>query len=28
LSGAEAALGGATRDIVDGAVVATLGASF
>jgi uncharacterized protein (TIGR02001 family) len=28
LSGAEAALGGATRDIVDGAVVATLSASF
>lgn len=28
LSGAEAALGGATRDIVDGAIVATLGASF
>jgi uncharacterized protein (TIGR02001 family) len=28
LSGAQAALGGATRDIVDGAVVATLGASF
>ncbi len=28
LSAAEAALGGATRDVVDGAVVATLGASF
>jgi uncharacterized protein (TIGR02001 family) len=28
LSATEAALGGATRDIVDGAVVATLGASF
>ncbi len=28
LSGAEAATGGAARDIVDGAVVATLGASF